>query len=146
MQATAPGDRRHSRQMLRNSDQRRTPRLPLVVTSGAGFAHDREICGESTGWPPGMDAENPRQFETRRVARDLGYPIRPDWRSDPDSIGVTMNRNSLFALSLGIAGMFWAAQHATAQTTSCAAREMVVARLADRYGESRQGIGLGQDN
>ena len=57
-----------------------------------------------------------------------------------------MNRNSLFALSLGIAGMFWAAQHATAQTTSCAAREMVVARLADRYGESRQGIGLGQDN
>jgi hypothetical protein len=57
-----------------------------------------------------------------------------------------MNRNSLFALSLGIAGMLWAAQHANAQTTSCAEREMVVGRLADRYGESPQGIGLGQDN
>jgi hypothetical protein len=58
----------------------------------------------------------------------------------------TMNAKMLFALSLGIAGMAWAAQQAVAQTRNCAVREVIVSRLADRYGESRQGIGLGQDN
>lgn len=35
---------------------------------------------------------------------------------------------------------------ASAQNQNCAPREVVVERLADRYGESRQAIGLGSNN
>jgi hypothetical protein len=54
----------------------------------------------------------------------------------------------LFALSLGIAAMFFAATHAPAQSVSagggsqCAPRADVVQALAIRYGETRQAIGL----
>ncbi|WP_341367011.1 hypothetical protein [Yoonia sp. BS5-3] len=56
-----------------------------------------------------------------------------------------MKRN-LFLMSFGIGAMFLAANHAHAQTRNCAAHETVVERLAVRYGESRQSIGLGADN
>ncbi|WP_342076660.1 hypothetical protein [Yoonia sp. SS1-5] len=56
-----------------------------------------------------------------------------------------MKRN-LFLMSFGIGAMMLAANHANAQTHNCAAHAAVVERLADRYGESRQSIGLGSDN
>ena len=57
-----------------------------------------------------------------------------------------MKRNFL-ALSLGIGAMLLATQHAFAQSNrSCADRAIVIERLADRYGESRQSIGLGENN
>lgn len=56
-----------------------------------------------------------------------------------------MKRN-LFLMSFGIGAMMLAANNANAQTRNCAAHEAVVERLADRYGESRQSIGLGADN
>ena len=38
------------------------------------------------------------------------------------------------------------ATQATAQLQRCADHEQVVTRLAERYGETRQAIGLGSDN
>ena len=55
-------------------------------------------------------------------------------------------KNLLFALSLGFGGVIWATQHAHAEGAQCADRAMVVDRLQDKYGESRQSIGLGQNN
>ena len=52
-------------------------------------------------------------------------------------------KQQLFALSLGFAGLILATQHAFAQTQAqCAPRATVVAQLADKYGETRHGIGL----
>ncbi len=56
-----------------------------------------------------------------------------------------MKRN-LFLMSFGIGAMMLAANHAHAQSRQCAAHDAVVERLAARYGESRQSIGLGSDN
>ncbi|WP_439153965.1 hypothetical protein [Yoonia sp.] len=56
-----------------------------------------------------------------------------------------MKRN-LFLLSFGIGAMLLAANHAQAQARSCADHGTVVARLSEHYGESRQSIGLGDDN
>ncbi len=56
-----------------------------------------------------------------------------------------MKRN-LFLMSFGIGAMMLAANNSSAQTRSCAPHEAVVERLAVRYGESRQSIGLGADN
>ncbi len=56
-----------------------------------------------------------------------------------------MKRN-LFLMSFGIGAMMLAANHANAQSRQCAAHDAVVERLAARYGESRQSIGLGSDN
>jgi len=55
-------------------------------------------------------------------------------------------KHMLFALSLGFGGLIWATQNAHAETTGCAERALVVERLQDRFGESRQSIGLGQNN
>jgi hypothetical protein len=52
----------------------------------------------------------------------------------------------LFALSLGIGGLILALQPAQSQSTSCAERQLIVERLATRYGESRQSLGIGQNN
>ncbi len=49
------------------------------------------------------------------------------------------------ALSLGVGAMILATGHAFAQQ-QCADRALVIERLADRYGESRQSIGLGANN
>jgi hypothetical protein len=51
----------------------------------------------------------------------------------------------LFALSLGF-GLAIMAQAAHSQTTSCGDREKVVNSLTQKYGETRQGIGLGRNN
>lgn len=56
-----------------------------------------------------------------------------------------MKRN-LFLMSFGIGAMMLGANNAHAQTRNCAAHQAVVERLADRYGESRQSIGIGTDN
>ena len=50
-------------------------------------------------------------------------------------------------LSLGIGALLVATQFAHGQQRSnCAPRGAVVKRLQDKYGESRQSIGLGADN
>lgn len=54
-------------------------------------------------------------------------------------------------LSLGIGAMILATGHAFGQSNgsgnrNCGQREFVLERLADRYGESRQSIGLGANN
>ena len=56
-----------------------------------------------------------------------------------------MKRN-LFLMPFGIGAMMLAANHANAQNRHCADHAQVVERLAERYGESRQSIGLGADN
>lgn len=56
-----------------------------------------------------------------------------------------MKRN-IFLMSFGVGAMMLAAQHVNAQTGNCADHAAVVERLASRYGESRQSIGLGSDN
>ena len=56
-----------------------------------------------------------------------------------------MKRN-FFLMSFGIAAMMMAANHANAQAGNCADHETVVTRLAERYGETRQSIGLGTNN
>ena len=58
-----------------------------------------------------------------------------------------MMKNYLFAFSLGLGGVIWATQQAQAQQqTTCAERATVVAQLQERYGETRQSMGLGQNN
>ncbi|WP_323768982.1 hypothetical protein [Marinovum sp.] len=54
-----------------------------------------------------------------------------------------------FELSLGLGAclLALAADRAAAQTTpNCAPRAAVIARLAEKYGESRQSMGLGGNN
>lgn len=48
---------------------------------------------------------------------------------------------TVFALSLGFGALILATQTALA-APSCGPRGLVVAQLADRYGESRRGMGL----
>ncbi len=55
-------------------------------------------------------------------------------------------KNILFALSLGLGGVIWATQNVSAQTASCAQRDQVVERLQNKYGETRQSMGLGNNN
>ncbi|MEE9426882.1 MAG: hypothetical protein V3V25_01920 [Paracoccaceae bacterium] len=55
-------------------------------------------------------------------------------------------KRQFLALSLGLGAMLLATQHAFAQSARCADREIVVNRLAAKYGESRQSIGLGANN
>lgn len=57
-----------------------------------------------------------------------------------------MTRNMLFALSLGFGGMLFAAGQAFGQAAQCADHSQIIVRLAERYGETRQGVGLGQNN
>lgn len=53
----------------------------------------------------------------------------------------------LFALSLGFAGLIFAAQNAHGETdTQCRDRDRVVEHLANEYGETRRGIGLAPNN
>lgn len=53
---------------------------------------------------------------------------------------------TLFALSLGLGGAILAASAADAQARNCAPHPVVIEQLAERYGESRQSIGLGANN
>lgn len=56
----------------------------------------------------------------------------------------------LLTLSFGLGAVILAADHAFGQThpgqRNCAQRAFVLERLADRYGETRQSIGLGANN
>lgn len=56
-------------------------------------------------------------------------------------------KRQFLALSLGIGALLLATQHAFAQSNpNCAQRASVIERLASGYGESRQSIGLGENN
>lgn len=51
---------------------------------------------------------------------------------------------TMFKMTMGLGLMVLAAQQVSAQNNrNCAPRDMVVDRLADRYGETRQSIGIG---
>lgn len=54
-------------------------------------------------------------------------------------------KRQLIALSLGFGAMILATQHAFAQSR-CAAHDAVVARLAERYGETRRSVGIAQNS
>jgi len=55
--------------------------------------------------------------------------------------------NTMFKMTMGLGLMVLAASQASAQgTRNCAPRELVLERLADKYGETRQSIGLGANN
>jgi hypothetical protein len=54
-------------------------------------------------------------------------------------------QKTFFALSLGF-GLAILAQSANAQSASCGDRTKVVKSLSQKYGETRQGIGLGRNN
>lgn len=56
-------------------------------------------------------------------------------------------KRQFLALSLGVGALLLATQHVFAQSNrNCAERATVIERLANRYGESRQSIGLGENN
>ncbi|PJI85346.1 hypothetical protein BC777_3347 [Yoonia maricola] len=55
-------------------------------------------------------------------------------------------KRTFFLMSFGIGAMMIAAQQTQAQSNNCAEHDIVVERLAQAYGESRQSIGLGSDN
>ncbi|MGL5011386.1 MAG: hypothetical protein ACRC6I_16015 [Paracoccaceae bacterium] len=48
----------------------------------------------------------------------------------------------LLALSLGFAGLILATHAGFAQNQQCAPRDALVAHLTEKYGETRQGMGL----
>lgn len=52
---------------------------------------------------------------------------------------------TMFALSLGLGGMLLASDIAFGNT-QCDARDRVVAMLADKYGETRRGVGIAGQN
>lgn len=54
---------------------------------------------------------------------------------------------TMFEMTMGLGVMVLAASQASAEgNQNCAPREMVLERLADKYGETRQSIGLGANN
>lgn len=53
---------------------------------------------------------------------------------------------TFLALWFGLAALAWMTQPARAQMQQCGERVAIVARLAKHYGETRQGVGLGQGN
>jgi hypothetical protein len=53
-----------------------------------------------------------------------------------------MMQQTLLALSLGFAGLFLVPHGAAAQGQQCAPREDLVTHLTEKYGETRQGMGL----
>lgn len=55
--------------------------------------------------------------------------------------------NNLFKMTMGLGVMVLAAQDVSAATNrNCAPRPMVLERLANSYGETRQSVGLGANN
>ncbi len=55
-------------------------------------------------------------------------------------------KRTFILMTFGISAMMLAAQQLQAQSRNCADRALVVERLAQSYGESRQSIGLASDN
>ena len=55
--------------------------------------------------------------------------------------------NTVFKMTMGLGLMVLAAGHVSAETgRNCAPRQVVLDRLADGYGETRQSIGLGAND
>ena len=55
--------------------------------------------------------------------------------------------NTMFKMTMGLGLMVLAAGHVSAETRrNCAPRDVVLERLADGYGETRQSIGLGAND
>lgn len=55
--------------------------------------------------------------------------------------------HTLFTISLGFGALILAAQQLSAQSAqACGSRDLVIERLANAYGETRQSIGLGANN
>jgi len=86
-------------------------------------------------------------MKPRKVAREglkNSYIIA---RAAPGKTGATMTVKELFiTMSLGLAAALFTTTHAQAEPANCAARGQIVDRLEQGYGETRQSIGLGQDN
>jgi hypothetical protein len=58
-------------------------------------------------------------------------------------MGMGVVKQKLFALSLGFVGLILATEHAFGQEAAqCGPRNDVLARLAERYGETRRGLGI----
>lgn len=55
-------------------------------------------------------------------------------------------QKTLFALSMGFAGLIWAHQAAHAQQNHCGFRGDVVENLEQKYGETRRSVGLSRNN
>jgi len=55
---------------------------------------------------------------------------------------VTTMKEQMMALSLMTGAMVLAASHAFGEAAHCAARDEVVARLGERYGETRHALGI----
>lgn len=54
---------------------------------------------------------------------------------------------TMFKMTMGLGVMVLAASQANGEgSQNCASRELVLERLADKYGETRQSIGLGTNN
>lgn len=51
-------------------------------------------------------------------------------------------KSHLLALSVGVVALILMSTSLRAQSTSCGIRDTVVERLASRYGESRQSVGM----
>jgi hypothetical protein len=63
-----------------------------------------------------------------------------------DGKGYSMMK-TVFKMTMGLGAMALAAQDVSAQTNrNCAPRPMVLERLVSGYGETRQSIGLGNNN
>lgn len=53
---------------------------------------------------------------------------------------------TMIKATMGLGILVLAAQQASAQSANCAPRDVVVERLAEKYGETRQSIGIGANN
>jgi hypothetical protein len=73
------------------------------------------------------------------IAGKVGQPLRMIRQK-----GHQMNQ-TMFALSLGLGGMI-AASDIAFGNTQCDTRDRVVAMLADKYGETRRGLGIAGQN
>lgn len=66
--------------------------------------------------------------------------------TSPPAMKGYLMKQAFLALFLGVGATILASGMATAQQRNCAPRDAVVERLASKYGESRQSIGLGSNN
>lgn len=55
-------------------------------------------------------------------------------------------KQTFLKATMGLGLMVLAADHVAAQQNNCAPRDVVLQRLAEGYGETRQAIGLGANN
>ena len=107
--------------------------IALALSSGGTIPPQRPV-----GLGPAVMITSP---ENRSTPGDRGALSAPHWGTVPK--GVKPMRKTLFTLFAGLA-LATSAQTAAAQGQNCAPRDLVVKRLTEKYGESRQSIGMGQ--